>query len=164
MARPKAAFIKDLAKRAKTDLDIVDSHGVAVKLKAIAAASTHAVTLVADIMGVAKQTVGRWIKTYQENGLEGLYHRPKKGKSSKLTQVQKEKVLQWLNDAKTPTGRHAHWTLEKLRHAIAEEFGVSLGINTIWVWLRKEGLKPKIPRPRHCEADTQAQEDFKKNS
>ena len=163
MARPKPAFMGGLAESAQFDLDIVDSQGVAVKLKAIVAVAKHKAELVADIMGVTTQTIWRWVKTYKEVGIEGLYPKSKRAKPSKLTAMQKEEVLAWLDNATTPKGKHAHWTLEKLRYAIAEEFGVTMGINTIWVWLRKEERKLKVPRPRHYGADEQAQEDFKKN-
>lgn len=163
MSRPKPAFMDGLAERAQVDLDTVDSQGVAVKLKAIVAVAKHKAELVADIMGVAPQTIWRWVKSYKADGVEGLYPKEKRPKPSKLTAIQKTQVIEWVDNAKTPKGEHAHWTLEKLRYAIAEVFGVTLGLNTIWVWLRKEGRKPKVPRPRHYQADEQAQADFKKN-
>jgi hypothetical protein len=55
-----------------------------------------------------------------------------------------------------------HWTLEGLRAAIKEEFGVDLCVAAIWVWLRKEGWRQKVSRPRHHAADAE-QEEFKKN-
>ena len=163
MARPKPAFMGGLAESAQSDLDIVDSQGVAVKLTAIVAVAKHKAELVADIMGVATQTIWRWVKSYKKEGIEGLYPKSKRPKSSKLTAMQKEEILAWVDNAKTPKGKRAHWTLEKLRYAITEEFGVTLGINTIWVWLRKQDRKLKVPRPRHYKADEQAQAGFKKN-
>jgi len=83
-------------------------------------------------------------------------------KPSKLTSAQKAEILSWLDAGKTAHGEYIHWTLERLRYAISEAFGVTLGINTIWVWLRKENLKLKVPRPQHYKADKQAQEALKK--
>jgi len=163
MARPKAAFMKKLTEAAQADLDIIDNKGVAVKLKAIIAASKHKTEFVSDVMGVATQTLWRWVKIYKEEGVGGLYPKPRRAKPSKLTLEQKKEVLLWIDEARTPKGKHAHWTLEKLRYVITEEFGVTLGINTIWVWLRKEGRKLKVPRPKHYQSDKQVQEDFKKN-
>jgi len=162
MARPKAGFMEGLAEQAQSDLDAMDSKGLAVKLKAIIAASKHKVETVADIMGVGKQSVCRWAKRYREEGLEGLHPKPKKPRSSKLSKEQKEQVLKWLDGSKTPSGRHAHWTLAKLRQAFIDEFSVVLSINAIWEWLRKEGKKLKVPRPKHYKADGAAQEEFKK--
>jgi len=162
MARPKAQFMRKLAERALADLDAVELRGLEVKLKAIAAAATHPVATVADIMGVTAQTVLRWVGDYREGGIEGLQRKAKAPRPSKLSPKQKAAAISWLRAGKTPGGRPAHWTIDRLRAAISEEFGVTLGRNTIWVWLRKEGWRPKVPRPRHHKADTDAQAEFKK--
>lgn len=163
MARPKAAFLQDLAAQAKVDLDIHDNKGVARKLHAIIAVAKHPLETVAEILGTTTQSLCLWVKAYKKEGIKGLWPKPKKAKRSKLSPEQKILALQWVDEAKTPQGKDAHWTLEKLRQALTEEFGVTLGINTIWVWLRKEGRKLKVPRPRHYQADEQAQQEFKKN-
>jgi len=163
MARPKSVFLEELAKRACADLEILDQFKVTVKLRAIIAAARHPVGVVAEIFGVGAQTLWRWAKAYQKHGLEGLYPKGRAPKASKLTLAQKDEVLAWIDGRTTAKGESIHWTLERLRYAIAEKFEVSLGLNTIWVWLRKENRKLKVPRPRHHEADKQAQEIFKKN-
>jgi transposase len=114
-------------------------------------------------MGVAAQTIWRWVTAYRKEGLDGLYPKPKRPKPSKLNTEQKAVVISWLGSGKTAKGENIHWTLSQLRNAITEECGVTLGINTIWVWLRKENRKLKVPRPKHYSADVQAQHTFKKN-
>ncbi|MCL1892649.1 MAG: helix-turn-helix domain-containing protein [Holophagaceae bacterium] len=162
MARGKPEFLDELAERAEADLKTVDRHRVAFKLNAIVAVTRHTAEKVADIIRVAPQTIWRWAKAYKEEGLGGLQPKPKRPKPSKLTKEQKGQALKWLDEAKTPDGRHAHWTLEKLRQAFIDEFNVELGTTTIWTWLRKEGRKLKVPRPKHYKADVVAQEEFKK--
>jgi len=164
MARPKSVFLEDLAERARTDLETLDQHKITLKLRAIIAATKYPVGVVAEILDVAAETVWRWAKAYQKEGLEGLYPKARAPKPSKLTQAQKDEALVWVDECKTAKGESIHWTLERLRHAFAEEFGVSLGLNTIWAWLRQENRKLKVPRPRHHEADAQAQEAFKKTA
>jgi len=162
MARPKSVFLEDLAERARADLETLDQHKITLKLRAIIAAAKYPVGVVAEILDVAAETVWRWAKAYQKEGLEGLYPKARAPKPSKLTQAQKAEVLGWLDECKTAKGERIHWTLERLRHALMEEFRVSLCLNTIWVWLRRENRKLKVPRPRHRKADPQAQEAFKK--
>lgn len=162
MARPKSVFSEDLASHAQADLKTLDHHQVVLKLRAIIAAVKHPVGTVAEILNVTAETIWRWAKAYQKYGLEGLYPKAKTPKPSKLTPEQKAHVLNWVDECKTVKGETVHWTLERLRYAISQEFGVSLGINTIWVWLHKENRKLKVPRPRHYEADAQAQEALKK--
>lgn len=162
MGRPKSIFSPELALRAQADLAALDHHGVVQKLRAILAASKHPVATVAEVLGVAAETIWRWGKSYEKDGLQGLYPKERRAKPSKLDSRQKEKVLTWLDECITPDGRAVHWTLERLRQAIADHFGVRLGINTIWVWLRKEQRKLKVPRPHHVKGDVEAQEAFKK--
>jgi len=162
MARPKSLFSSELAARAQADLDALDQHGVIQKLRAIVAASKLPAATVAEVLGVAVETIWRWAKSYEKSGLEGLYPKARRPKPSKLDPNQKAHVLAWIDECKAPDGKAIHWTLERLRQAIVDHFGVTLGINTIWVWLRKEGRKLKVPRPRHVKGDLDAQEAFKK--
>ena len=162
MGRPKSVFSEELSACASRDLNTVDHNKIVLKLQAIISAAIHPVGTVAEILGVTAETIWRWATTYKKEGLAGLYPKPRRPKPSKLSLAQKFQALSWLETGKTAQGENVHWTLERLRYAIFEEFGISLGINTIWVWLRKEKFKPKVPRPRHYEADRQAQEAFKK--
>ena len=162
MARPKSVFLEELADRAQADLDVINDSKIGIKLRAIIASTKHPISTVADIFGVAVETIWRWGTAYQKDGLNGLYPKPRRPKPSKLTPAQKTAILSWMDAGKTAQGEDIHWTLERLRQAISEAFGVTLGINTIWVWLRKENLKLKVPRPRHYKADKQAQDAFKK--
>jgi transposase len=164
MARPKSVFVEDLSIRAQADLDSPEHKKVALKLQAIIAAVKYPVGMVAEIFGVSAETIWRWATSYRKCGVDGLYPKPRRPKPSKLSPAQKAETLAWLDTGKTAGGENTHWTLERLRQAILEAFGVTLGINTIWVWLRKENLKLKVPRPQHYKADNQAQEAFKKTS
>jgi len=162
MARPKSTFSPKLALRAQADLVVLDQHGVIQKLRAIIAASRLPATTVAAVLGVATETIWRWAKAYEKDGLEGLYPKTRRAKPSKLDADQRKTVLAWVDECRMPDGMAVHWTLERLRQVITDSFGVTLGINTIWVWLRKENRKLKVPRPRHIKGDEQAQEAFKK--
>jgi transposase len=162
MARPKEVFTEELAERAEADLGEIEGGEVAVKLKAIAAAARRPTSTVGEVMRVAPETIWRWAKAYSEGGVDGLQRKAKKPRPSKLSPGQKAAVMSWLRDGKTPKGKAVHWTLGALRASIIEAFGVSMDPSAIWKWLRKEGWKPKVPRPKHHKADAAAQAEFKK--
>jgi transposase len=162
MPRPQSAFSENLAARAKADMVSLEHHKILQKLQAIVAATSFPMETVAQIMGVAAESIWRWAKAYQKNGLKGLYPQPKKPKTSKLAPAQKDDVLAWIDERKNSAGEQTHWTLERLQYAIMQEFGVTLSIPSIWVWLRRENRVLKVPRPQHAKADIQAQEAFKK--
>jgi transposase len=152
----------ELAWRAEADLKAADAEGLAVKLKAVVAAATNTVVTVADVMGVTPQTVLRWVAAYRGAGLDGLRRKPKAPRRPKLGEAQKAEALSWLDAGRTAKGEAVHWTVDLLRAAVEEEFKVRLARNTVWVWMRKEGMRHKVPRPRHHAADAAAQEEFKK--
>jgi len=144
--------------------ETLDQHKITLKLRAIIAAAKYPTGVVAEIFDVTAETIWRWAKSYQKEGLEGLHPKARAPKPSKLTREQKNEALVWLDERRTARGENIHWTLERLHQAITDEFGVTLGVNTIWVWLRKEKRNLKAPRPLHYKADEQAQEALKKTS
>jgi hypothetical protein len=73
MARPKVVFSGDLATSAKADMDLLDNHRILQKLQAIVATASWPIETVAQVMGVAAETIWRWAKAYQNHGLNGLY-------------------------------------------------------------------------------------------
>jgi len=162
MARPKARDMKELAERAEADMRALDRDGAVRKLKAIAAAARHPLATVADVAGVARQTVLRWIAAYRDGGPDALRPKPKAPRRPRLDAAQKAAVLSWLADGMTARGEAVHWTLGRLCAAIGEEFGVPVTHGAVWLWLRKEGWGQRVPRPRHHAADAGAQEAFKK--
>ena len=71
MARPKAVFTGELAERAKADLARIEDGGVAVRLKAIAAAARRPVSTVGDVLRAAPETVWRWARAYSAGRRRG---------------------------------------------------------------------------------------------
>ena len=153
MARPKSRFTRELTERIQDDLkrlNLIERRNlvkVAVKLSAIIAATKHPVETVAKIFDVKPVTLRRWGDAYEKNGMKGLYPKSKKPKPSKLTPEQQAEVISWVKAKKTADGKGVPWTHEKLREAISDRFGVTLGINTIWTWLGNEGI-PDLKRYR----------------
>jgi transposase len=156
MARPKSVFTEELAGRAEADMKVLDRDGVVQKLKAIAAAARLPAEVAAAAHFVAPETIWRWATAYAKDGLDGLRRKSGAPRSSKLGAEQKAAVLLWLGEGQTAKGEPVHWTLERLRFAIKEEFGVDLCVNAIWVWLRKAGWRPKAPKPRRGLAPCRA--------
>jgi transposase len=63
-----------------------------------------------------------------------------------------------------PHPRDGLWTGRSVAEWLCERLGRPVPYNTAWEWMRRLGFSPLRPRPRHREADPQAQEAFKKNS
>ena len=156
---PKVVFTEELAAQALADLEVENHPKVIKKLQAIASAAKYPVTVVADITHVSTQTLREWAHAYHEKGLEGLHPKVYAARATKLSPEQKNEILKWVDECRTPQGELTHWTLERLRFSINESFGVTLGINTIWVWLRKENRKLKAPRTRQRKTGDPVKEE-----
>jgi len=100
---------------------------------------------VATLLGVDRNTVGRWLTTYADGGLAALLaiYVPA-GKRKPLTPAQ----LQTLQHAlEQPTGFASFGAVQQW---IADAFGVQLSYNATRKLVRyKLGAKLKVPRPSH---------------
>jgi transposase len=112
-------------------------------------------------LGVSHDTVGRWVKRYNEGGEEGLIDKRKNNKRPNhlYTKDFLERVDKLLA-GDCPYG--GIWTGKKLQKWIKENYKVNLSISTIYRLIHKLGYSWKIPRPENKKADKEKQENFKK--
>ncbi len=164
MGQSKKHIDEELVASARIALDSIKDHVVALRLQAIISSLSHEIQLVAEIFGISRGTVGRWIRSFKESGIEGLIDKPKGHNPSKLDSSRKETISGWIEKGVDPQGRPIHWTIEKLRVTIEDEFGIAVGKTPLWITMRSFGFGMKTPRPRHEKADPVEQKQFKKNS
>ena len=114
-------------------------------------------TTVAAALGVQRSTVQLWLKWYREGGLAEVCRRRKGGvgKPSYLTPAQQAAVV-----AAAATGQFA--TAQAVRDWIEDQFGVVYTVGSMYTLLPRLGIRLKTPRPRHTQADPQAQAAWKK--
>ncbi len=102
---------------------------------------------VAHLLGVDRNTVGRWLDQYAQGGLPALltlYVPP--GKPKPLTPEQLGQLRQRLED---PQGFAAY---DEARQWIQDTFGVALTYNATHKLLRYQlGAKLKVARPAHIK-------------
>ena len=79
------------------------------------------------------------------------------GKPSYLTPKQKAEVV-----AAAARGQFA--TAQAVRDWIEQQFGVVYTVGSMYTLLPRLGIRLKTPRPRHTQADPQAQAAWKKGS
>ena len=110
----------------------------------------------ADAVGAAPSTISIWLRWYREGGLTMVRTRHKggPGKPSFLTPEQ---------EAQVAAAQEGHFsTAEDARVWIAEALGVTYREGSIYTLLHRLGLRPKVPRPVHVQADPQAPQAWKK--
>jgi transposase len=114
---------------------------------------------VAELFGVTRQALGRWVKAYREHGEEALKGKPQgRPKGIALKGWQASKVIRKI------LGNHPDqlrlpgflWTRESIGELIENLFGIKLSRWTVGRYLRRWGLSPQKPLRRAYEQDPEA--------
>lgn len=106
---------------------------------------------VAEIFGVAPETVSRWWSAYADGGVDALpgdrSGRPE-GTGRTLTAEQEEQIQQWMlekspNDYEIPA---ALWTRQAVVELIEKQLGIKMPIRTVGEYLDRWGFTPQKPK------------------
>jgi transposase len=100
---------------------------------------------VAQLLGVARHTVGRWLKAYQQGGIEMMTHRDfSPGRHPLLSSDQLDQLK---TELQKPNG---FATYGEIQEFISETFGVSMSYKAVYSLVHdKWKAKPKVPRKSH---------------
>src|ERR1700733_3655066 len=109
----------------------------------------------ADILGVARETVCRWWAAFVSGGVEALpgerTGRPE-GSGRTLTDEQGEHIQQLINENNpAKLGINAPlWSRQAVRDLIHKEYGIDMPVRTVGEYLKRWGYTSKVPR-RHAK-------------
>jgi transposase len=116
---------------------------------------------VAEIFGVTRQSVGKWVQGYDEGGEKALKAR-KRGRRK----GEGKKLLPWqlAQTAKMVTDRHPDqlklpfylWTRQAVAGLIEKRFDVQVSVWTVGRYLRAWGFTPQKPVKRAYEQSSEA--------
>ena len=117
----------------------------------------------AEACGMDRQTLRDWVHRYNAAGLAGLRNLKSPGRGSKLT-ARQQAELAALVGPDPAVHRVVRWRRVDLRDELQRRFGVVLHERSVGKVLAKLGYRKLSVRPRHPQADEEAQETFKKTS
>lgn len=105
---------------------------------------------VAALLGISRNTVGRWLESYEHGGLEGLLSiKPLPGKAPALSEAQ---LTQLRAALARPEGFGSYGEVQAW---IAEELGVTMKYHAVHKLVHdKLGARLKVPRPSHPKKAT----------
>jgi transposase len=119
----------------------------------------------AETCGMDRQTLRDWVHRYNAAGLRGLHDVKTPGPKPKLTAEQQIDLARLVEAGPDPACHGVvRWRRVDLRDELERRFGVVLHERSVGKLLAKLGYRRLSVRPRHPQADEEAQEAFKKTS
>jgi transposase len=109
---------------------------------------------VAEVFGVTRQAVGRWIKAYHEGGERALRaKRQGRPRGGSLTARQQKRIARMVIDNRPDQLKLSFflWTREAVSQLIEEKVGLSLSIWTVGRYLKRWGFTTPKPIRRAFE-------------
>src|SRR5947207_15641321 len=110
--------------------------------------------------GVSKATVHQVISAYNRLGVAAVETPGKGGRRHQYLRREEEEQFLAPFFARAQSGEIA--TVQEIWRAFEERVGHPVDDSTIYRLLNRHGWRKLMPRPRHPQADQQAQEQFKK--
>lgn len=110
--------------------------------------------------GVSKATVHEVISTYNRLGVSAVETTGKGGRRREYLTLEEEKQFLAPFFAQAESGEIA--TVALIQAAFEQRVGHEVDDSTIYRLLNRHGWCKRMPRPRHPQANLQAQEQFKK--
>jgi transposase len=119
----------------------------------------------AETCGMDRQTLRDWVHRYNATGMAGLGNLKPPGAGSKLTARQQAELAGLVEAGPDPAVHGVvRWRRVDLRDELQRRFGITLHERSVGKVLARLGYRKLSVRPRHPQADEEAQETFKKTS
>ena len=124
----------------------------------------HTAVHTAELLGMSRRMVQKWVQRYNEDGLAGLSDRSGRGRTCKLSEDQRLQLQQRIEAG--PREEDGVCTLRgtDIQEILEQEFGVLYHLNGVYALLHRLGYSCLMTRPRHRKTDPKAQAAFKKTS
>ena len=118
----------------------------------------------ADQAGLERQALRDAILACNEDGLAGLFDRPRSGRPCKLTAEHRAELVAIVREGPdVETEGFSAYTLEDLVRVVREKFNVSYHPESLSKLLKREKISRQKCRPYHPKADPASREAFKKS-
>lgn len=103
---------------------------------------------IAKIVRQDEQTVRRWLKRFNAEGITGLFDEPKTGAPRQVTDAYRERLLTIVRRRPRSLEQpYSLWTLQRLVDFLAEETGLRFSTETVRLILKANDIV--ISRPQH---------------
>ena len=116
---------------------------------------------IAKIVRQDEQTVRRWMKRFNAEGISGLSDEPKSGAPKRVTAAYRERLLVVVRRRPRSLEQpYSLWTLQRLVDFMAEETGLRFSAETVRLILKANDIV--ISRPQHKVSSPDPEYEVKK--
>jgi transposase len=131
-------------------------------LAAIGRKQGDQIDTLAERHGVVKKTIRNWLDRFAEQPIEQApYDAPRSGRPAKLTDEEKEEFIADLHESPEEFGYDRQvWFPLLAYHHLKNKFEVEYSLRHVYRLLHEAGLSWRTARPRHYEADPEAEAEF----
>ena len=126
-------------------------------------AGGHTCQQVAEWFGEDRRTIQRWVKTFEQHGLNGLRDGPRSGRPRTLSTQQWQRLESDLRRSPDEFGWGAHlWDGKLLSAHLQRHYDVTLGVRQCQRLFKQMGFRFRKPRPQLAGSDEAQVQAFKK--
>jgi transposase len=119
---------------------------------------------VARCVDASVSSVSRWKRSWKAGGLAALAAKPHPGPTPKLSDSQKDELVEVLLRGPLAAGYFTDlWTCARVQQVIEEKFGVTYHADHVGRLLHSLGFSPQQPRRRARERDEEAIEHWRRH-
>jgi transposase len=124
----------------------------------------HTVPETAKAFGMSERQVRNWVHRYNTEGVEGLRDRPRPGQPPHLAPDLVEQFKERVRSGPGAEDGVCAFRGVNLQRILQQEFQAEYSLPGVYFLLHRLGFSSLVPRPKHRQADEQAQAAFKKTS
>ena len=117
-------------------------------------------------LGLCRTSIYRWLRKYDDRGMEALVEKIAQGREPKLSEKQRQQVKRWIlgKDPRQYGFDFGLWSRRIVRALIQEKMGIELGLTAVGRLLASLDITPQKPLRRAYERDPQAVEQWRKQT
>jgi transposase len=119
---------------------------------------------VAARMDIAERPLRKWLHRFNAQGPDGLKDAYRPGQPPKLNNEDVDRFRSRIREGVTEADNVCSLRARDIQHILHKEFASCYSLGGTYFLLHRLGFSCLCPRPRHPQADAQAQETFKKSS
>jgi transposase len=100
---------------------------------------------VATLFGVNEDSVSRWVRRFNQRGIDGLVEGSRSGRPSKISDQRTDEYRDLVLHPEHVD--ETHWTGRQFHGYLTAHCQLEAGYSTLMRWIHDEGFRLKVPRP-----------------